>query len=52
MECGLFFLVLVLFVSLVASDVKMKHEKVLINIEQHYFKAFSKNELISKSIKE
>jgi len=44
------FLVLVLFASLVASDAKMKYEKVLFNIEKNYFKPFSKKELISKSI--
>lgn len=44
------FFVFLLFASLVASDAKMKYEKVLFNIEKHYFKAFSKDELISKSI--
>jgi len=47
---GMRIVFLVLFASLGASDAKMKHEKVLFNIEKHYFKAFSKNELISKSI--
>ncbi|EQB40052.1 hypothetical protein M947_03255 [Sulfurimonas hongkongensis] len=44
------FLVFILFASLVASDAKIKYEKVLFNIEKHYFKPFSKDELISKSI--
>jgi len=46
------FLVSILFVSLMASDAKMRYEKVLLNIEKHYFKAFSRDELISKSIEE
>ncbi|MCK9491431.1 MAG: S41 family peptidase [Sulfurimonas sp.] len=46
------FLVFIFFASLVASDAKIKYERVLLNIEKHYFKAFSKDELISKSIDE
>lgn len=42
--------VFVIFASLVASDAKIKYEKVIYNIEKHYFKAFSKDELISNSI--
>jgi len=44
------FLVSILFVSLMASDAKIKYEKALFNIEKHYFKHFSRDELITKSI--
>lgn len=44
------FLVFILFISLVASDAKMRYEKVLLNVEKHYFKPFSRDKLISKSI--
>lgn len=44
------FLIFVLFASLLASDAKLKYQKVVSNVERHYFKAFSNEEIVFNSI--